>query len=625
MSAEAEAEAASPPPKPKKVRITAFDAIRFFLIAYIVCGHFITFAGPSPFAFKAISQINVVVGAFFALSGYVAAYTTTENAERAASPKLLGTPAPKWILQRVFGYFPLHLLVLLLFSPVFLYADVNFNGWPTALWHGFLSAGMLQAWFPMHAEVWNAPTWFLSALTFATAMLPFALPILAKQSKAELRRTGLFIFLVGLLPKLGYCYDHQAWGMLEGAMAPKALPNLAMFNMQRFNPFFALVEVLLGAVACRLVMLDGADGEEKAQQGDSAQDLRILVAPRCTCKFVQSWLVSRLQHMLRSSPGFVSVSMHETYNRWAPQLVPKLEDGAWQSAPKAPQLGRSWNDASRSLEAVALAAAADTTARIRAASTCSTRTPSGTGRRSVSAIDDSSPDKTVHYGAPWVAAVPLTPLWHAVPLLPQGPRADQVSPLRDRELQQARDLRAEREEADTLRRHKEELQFELADLRKRLSQAAGLLQHARKQTGEMSLSHVLQEEQQKSHVLAQESQQVRHQMEQLKVKFSSDVQRLEDACKQLEKDKAQLKKALRQREQGESSLRTQIQEEQQTRHDMVRERESLKHELRKMQQLQEKAGDSVTPLSSMQSSSSSSGSAMIEVDLTGELADYAYT
>ena len=217
--------------------------------------------------------------------------------------------------------------------------------------------------------------------------------------------------------------------------------------------------------------------------GDSAQDLRILVAPRCTCKFVQSWLVSRLQHMLRSSPGFVSVSMHETYNRWAPQLVPKLEDGAWQSAPKAPQLGRSWNDASRSLEAVALAAAADTTARIRAASTCSTRTPSGTGRRSVSAIDDSSPDKTVHYGAPWVAAVPLTPLWHAVPLLPQGPRADQVSPLRDRELQQARDLRAEREEADTLRRHKEELQFELADLRKRLSQAAGLLQHARKQTG----------------------------------------------------------------------------------------------------------------------------------------------
>eukprot|EP00435_Cladocopium_sp_Y103_P021565 s2789_g5.t1 len=100
MYAEAsETEAA--PPKPKKVRITAFDAIRFFLIAYIVCGHFISFAAPGPFALKAISQINVVVGAFFALSGYVAAYTTTENAERAASPKLLNTWSRPWAAVRV--------------------------------------------------------------------------------------------------------------------------------------------------------------------------------------------------------------------------------------------------------------------------------------------------------------------------------------------------------------------------------------------------------------------------------------------------------------------------------------------------------------------------------------------
>lgn len=256
--------AAEPPPKPKKVRISAFDSIRFFLIAYIVCGHFISFASPSEFVFKAITQINVVVGAFFALSGYVAAYTTTENKERAPSPKLLSTPTPKWILQRVFGYWPLHVAVTLLFLPVFLYPDVLFNGWPTALWHGLLSLTMTQAWFPMHAEVWNAPTWFLSALTFATAMLPFSLPRLAKQNKQQLRRTAGFLFLVGLLPKLGYCYDHNAWGFLEGAMAPKAMPNLAIFNMQRFNPFYAVIEVLLGAVACRLVMLDGAEGEEKA-------------------------------------------------------------------------------------------------------------------------------------------------------------------------------------------------------------------------------------------------------------------------------------------------------------------------------------------------------------------------
>ena len=39
-----------------------------------------------------------------------------------------------------------------------------------------VSAFMLVAWFPAHAEIWNAPTWFLSALTFAMVALPHALP-----------------------------------------------------------------------------------------------------------------------------------------------------------------------------------------------------------------------------------------------------------------------------------------------------------------------------------------------------------------------------------------------------------------------------------------------------------------
>mmetsp|Transcript_75413 Transcript_75413/g.182203 ORF Transcript_75413/g.182203 Transcript_75413/m.182203 type:complete len:279 (+) Transcript_75413:1075-1911(+) len=136
---------------------------------------------------------------------------------------------------------------------------------------------MTQAWFPMHAEVWNAPTWFLSALTFAMAVLPFALRVLAKQTKRQLRRTAGVLFLLGLLPKLGYCYDHGAWWLLEGAMVPKAIPNLAVFNTQRFSPFYALIEVLLGAVACRLVMLDGAEGEEKAPASGQASVLLPLV------------------------------------------------------------------------------------------------------------------------------------------------------------------------------------------------------------------------------------------------------------------------------------------------------------------------------------------------------------
>jgi len=257
----------------KKARIEAFDSMRFFLIFNIVMGHFVSFADPSPFLLRFFSHHNVAVGAFFALSGYVMAYTTTENAARAASSKLIDTPKQKWILQRLFGYYPLHLFVLALFGPMFAYADQHYNGWLITSWHAFLSVFMLQAWFPMHAEIWNAPTWYLGALSFVTACMPYVLPGVAKLSKPQLRRTTFWVFLAYALPKLGYLYDFNAWSIAEGMTSPKALPNLAVFNMQRFNPVFAVAEVLLGALACRLVMLDGADDEEGSPKTNTLSTL----------------------------------------------------------------------------------------------------------------------------------------------------------------------------------------------------------------------------------------------------------------------------------------------------------------------------------------------------------------
>jgi len=271
----------SAPPAPakapaKRVRISAFDSMRFFLIAFICVGHFVRFVDPNKFFMNFFSQVNVVVGAFFVLSGYVTAYTATTNGAYEASPKL--RPSPSWILARVFGYWPLHLIVLALFSPVFLYADVTYNGWFQSAIHGLMSVTMTQAWFPMHAEVWNAPSWFLSALAFATASLPFALPSLAKMTKPQLRSTLKYLVFASLLPKLGYSYDHNVWGVMEGVMAPKAFANLAVFNTQRFNPFFATLEVLMGAAACRLVMLDGVDDKEKTPQTNILSTLGPLVA-----------------------------------------------------------------------------------------------------------------------------------------------------------------------------------------------------------------------------------------------------------------------------------------------------------------------------------------------------------
>jgi len=244
----------APAPGAKKPRIGALDSLRFILIAYIASGHFIHTATSNKFLLKLITQINVVVGAFFVISGYVAAYTTTELAQRKGSKRL--DNAVEFVVTRIMGHWPLHLLVLLVFSPMFFWVDARYSGVPTALFNGSISALMLQAWFPTSAEVWNAPTWFLSALSFALCVLPYSLRLLSGQKKEELRRTLTFLTVLGLVPKLAYSYDLNCWGIMEGMLSAKTHPNYALFNAVRFSPFAAVLEVLMGATACRLVMLD---------------------------------------------------------------------------------------------------------------------------------------------------------------------------------------------------------------------------------------------------------------------------------------------------------------------------------------------------------------------------------
>ena len=265
ISMETRGGAAAADAKPvKKMRITAFDSMRFVLCVMIVFGHFIMFANPSIFWLKFFSQHNTVpVAAFFLLGGYVSAYTSTEQGVREPSAKLVNTPKPQWILSRVFGYYPLHLVTLLLFSPMFIYTSLKYSGPWTTAWHGFLSATLTQAWFPMTAEIWNAPTWYLSALTFATAVMPYALPYIAKQDKKQLRKTAFWLWLTTTLPKFAYCHDLNVWRLAEGITPPKSHPNMALFNTQRFSPLYMVSEILLGAVACRLVMLDGTSSDEK--------------------------------------------------------------------------------------------------------------------------------------------------------------------------------------------------------------------------------------------------------------------------------------------------------------------------------------------------------------------------
>jgi hypothetical protein len=134
------------------------------------------------------------------LSGYVAGYTATELGKYEASPRV--KPAGAYTVARVAGYYPLFLLVNLIFGAMFIFADVAYNGPVSTFFHGLLSATLTQAWFPAHAEIWNAPTWFLSSLTFSMIALPHVLPWIASLKKEGLKKLLICLTLASLLGKV---------------------------------------------------------------------------------------------------------------------------------------------------------------------------------------------------------------------------------------------------------------------------------------------------------------------------------------------------------------------------------------------------------------------------------------
>lgn len=248
-----------------KPRLPSLDALRFFLIAYIAVGHFINFATQDMFIIRLFAQVNVWVGAFFVLSGYVAGYTATELNKYAASPRI--KPEFDYFLGRISGFYPLFAFVQVLFGAMFIIVDNFYNGPLVTLANGFLSSTLLQAWFPGHAEVWNAPTWFLSALAFAMFVLPYVLPVIAGMRKKQLRILLLVLTIVSLMSKIGYSYDLNTWFIFEGLSTPRTHPNMLLWNVIRFNPLYCLMEVLMGVVACRMVMTDAINnknGEQKS-------------------------------------------------------------------------------------------------------------------------------------------------------------------------------------------------------------------------------------------------------------------------------------------------------------------------------------------------------------------------
>jgi hypothetical protein len=240
-----------------KPRIDCIDGCRFALVLPIVIGHFVKYGVENKFLLKLLTQENVLVGGFFIISGYVSGYVATNLGERSANEKRLAAPE-LFFWQKVMGYYPLHFLVSTIFAPMYIMTDRWFkNAWSTTGLHAFLNYTLLQAWFPSEAEIWNPPTWFLSALTFANVTMPtFVLPQVSRLSKDGLSKLGRALTVVSVLQKMSYS---MAWTFFckGGYVTKPSSPHL--WNVTRFHPFSTLVEVVLGITAVRDVMLDSPE------------------------------------------------------------------------------------------------------------------------------------------------------------------------------------------------------------------------------------------------------------------------------------------------------------------------------------------------------------------------------
>lgn len=249
------------PAKASKPRIDCVDGCRFALVLPIIVGHFIKFGTANPFLLKLLTQENVLVGGFFIISGYVSGYVSTKIGERDHDHKKLAQPE-LFFWQKVMSYYPLHFVTSTAFAPLFVLVDRWMkNRWPTTAFHAFLNYTLMQAWFPSEAEIWNPPTWFLSALTFCNFTMPtMVLPQVAKMSKEALRKLISGLTLLSVLQKVSYSQAWQFHCRGEYICKPKA-PLL--WNVTRFHPFWALIEVTMGIAAARDVMLDSEEDRQE--------------------------------------------------------------------------------------------------------------------------------------------------------------------------------------------------------------------------------------------------------------------------------------------------------------------------------------------------------------------------
>lgn len=174
--------------------LNALTSVRFLAAMWVVIYHynrkfrFATavqeqhyVAGPHSPLDLLISQGHIAVDFFFLLSGFILAYTYSDN-----GGTLRGGARVFWV-ARVARIYPVYLLGLLLGLGPYLADGHRLSG---VISSGLAHIFMLQAWLPQTQD-WNQPSWSLSVEAFFYALFPVLLPLIARG-----RRRGLWQILI---------------------------------------------------------------------------------------------------------------------------------------------------------------------------------------------------------------------------------------------------------------------------------------------------------------------------------------------------------------------------------------------------------------------------------------------
>ena len=211
--------------------IAGLNALRFFAALFVLCYHLLPSAPLDPSGLTPMFDRGILgVDVFFILSGFILAHVYSERALVAGNYR-------EFLQARIARILPLHLaimatlIVLVLVSGFFgvgsmTAANFPFSDLPTIL-------TLTHAWTPQGNDVWNAPSWSLSAEWFCYVFFPVFL-----LAAIPTRERPLFMMAVAVFV---YVAAFVAAPVLAGDQMTELTAD---FGIYRIIPAFFLGAVL---------------------------------------------------------------------------------------------------------------------------------------------------------------------------------------------------------------------------------------------------------------------------------------------------------------------------------------------------------------------------------------------